>query len=77
MTNEAPDLLLAMLECRRHIKNHTMIKPEVTAVGRVLKSNGTEQRIHKIIAVNNAGKVHTIVEKTLITANLDPGHQGK
>ena len=42
-----------------------MTKPEVTAVGRLLKPKGTEPRIYKVIAVNDAGKVRMIVEEKL------------
>ena len=42
-----------------------MNKPEVTAVGRFLKSKQGEPRVHKIIAVNLDGAVKTILEKPM------------
>ena len=42
-----------------------MIKPEVTAVGRLLKKKGDEPRIHKVIAVKADGQVRTIVNKEM------------
>ena len=42
-----------------------MAKPEVTAVGRLLKAKPGQKRVYKVIAVNDAGKVCTIVEEKL------------
>lgn len=40
-----------------------MIKPEVTAVGRLLKPKGNEPRIYKVIAINPDGTVKTVVSE--------------
>jgi hypothetical protein len=37
-----------------------MTKPEVTAVGRLLKPKGNEPRIYKVIAVKPDGTVKTV-----------------
>jgi hypothetical protein len=42
-----------------------MIKPEVTAVGRLLKPKGTEPRIHKVIAIKQDGTVKTVINRGL------------
>jgi len=42
-----------------------MAKPEATAVGRLLKAKPGQKRVYKVIAVNDAGKVRTIVEEKL------------
>jgi hypothetical protein len=42
-----------------------MTKPEVTAVGRLLKPQGSEPRLHKVIAVRADGSVHTVISKQL------------
>ncbi len=41
----------------------TMSKPEVTAVGRLLKPKGTEPRIHHVIAVKPDGTVRTLIRR--------------
>lgn len=40
-----------------------MIKPEVTAVGRLLKPKSNEPRIYKVIAVNPDGTAKTVVSE--------------
>lgn len=40
-----------------------MTKPEVTAVGRLLNAKPGQKRIHKVIAVNDAGQVRTIINR--------------
>ena len=40
-----------------------MIKPEVTAVGRLLKPKGNEPRIYKVIAVKPDGTAKTVVNE--------------
>jgi hypothetical protein len=42
-----------------------MTKPEVTAVGRLLKAKPGQKRVYKIIAVSDDGKVRMIVEEKL------------
>jgi hypothetical protein len=42
-----------------------MIKPEITAVGRLLKPKGNEPRILHRVAINPDGTVRTIVRKPL------------
>jgi len=41
------------------------MKPEVTAVGRLLKPKGSEPRVHKVISINDAGKVKVLVSEEL------------
>jgi hypothetical protein len=40
-----------------------MIKPEATAVGRLLKPKGNEPRIYKVIAIKPNGNSKTVVDK--------------
>ena len=40
-----------------------MTKPEITAVGRLLKAKPGQKRIHKVIAVNAEGQVRTIINR--------------
>lgn len=40
-----------------------MRKPEVTAVGRLLKPKGSEPRLHKVIAVKPEGTVKTVINR--------------
>lgn len=42
-----------------------MTKPEVTAVGRLLKPKGNEPRIHKVIAVKPDGTTTTLINDKL------------
>lgn len=42
-----------------------MIKPEITAVGRLLTPKGDTPRVHHVIAVNPDGKVKTVIRKPL------------
>lgn len=41
------------------------MKPEVTAVGRLLKPKGSEPRIYEVISINEAGKVKVLVSEEL------------
>ena len=41
------------------------MKPEVTAVGRLLKSKRGEPRLRKIIAVRPDGTVKTVINKPM------------
>jgi hypothetical protein len=41
------------------------MKPEITAIGRLLKKKGDAPRIHKVIAVKSDGQVRTIVNKEM------------
>lgn len=40
-----------------------MTKPEVTAVGRLLKPKGNEPRIYKVIAVKPDGTVKPVINR--------------
>jgi hypothetical protein len=40
-----------------------MTRPEVTAVGRLLKAKGSEPRIHKVIAVKQDGTIKTVINR--------------
>jgi hypothetical protein len=40
-----------------------MTKPEVTAVGRLLKARPGQQQLHKVIAVKPDGTVRTIINR--------------
>jgi hypothetical protein len=40
-----------------------MIKPEATAVGRLLKPKGNEPRIYKVIAVKPDGSSKTVISE--------------
>lgn len=40
-----------------------MTKPEVTAVGRLLKAKPGQQQLHKVIAVKSDGTVRTIINR--------------
>jgi len=40
-----------------------MTKPEITAVGRLLKPKGSEPRLHKVIAVRADGSVKTVINR--------------
>jgi hypothetical protein len=40
-----------------------MTKPEVTAVGRLLKARPGQQLLHKVIAVKPDGTVRTIINR--------------
>jgi hypothetical protein len=40
-----------------------MTKPEVTAVGRLLKAKPGQKQLHKIIAVKPDGTVRTIINR--------------
>jgi hypothetical protein len=40
-----------------------MIKPEVTAVGRLLKAKPGQQKLHKVIALKPDGTVRTIINR--------------
>lgn len=42
-----------------------MMKPEVTAVGRLLKPRPGIPRIHKVIAVKPDGSVQTVINRHL------------
>jgi len=42
-----------------------MKKPEVTAVGRMLKPKGNESRVHKVIAVKADGTVRTVINRPM------------
>lgn len=42
-----------------------MTKPEVTAVGRLLKPKGSEPRIYEVISINDVGKVKVLVSEEL------------
>jgi hypothetical protein len=42
-----------------------MIKPEVTAVGRLLKAKPDQRKLYKVIAVKPDGTVKTVVNKPL------------
>ena len=44
-----------------------MIKPEVTAVGRLLKAKPGQQQLHKVIAIKPDGTVTTLINKPLAT----------
>lgn len=44
-----------------------MIKPEVTAVGRLLKAKPGQKRIHKVIAIKADGTTKTLINKPLAT----------
>ena len=41
------------------------MKPEVTAVGRLLKAKPGQQKLHKVIAVKADGQVRTIINKEM------------
>lgn len=41
------------------------MKPEVTAVGRLLKAKPGQRKLHKVIAVKSDGTVKTIIDKPL------------
>lgn len=45
-----------------------MIKPEITAIGRLLKPKDSEPRRYKVIAIKPDGTVRTIVNKPAGTA---------
>jgi hypothetical protein len=40
-----------------------MTKPEVTAVGRLLKPKGNEPRIYKVIAIKPDGSSKTVIDE--------------
>jgi len=40
-----------------------MIKPEVTAVGRLLKAKPGQKHVRKVISVNAEGKVKTLINR--------------
>ena len=40
-----------------------MTKPEVTAVGRLLKAKPGQQKLHKVIAVKADGTVKTVISR--------------
>ena len=40
-----------------------MTKPEVTAIGRLLKPKGSEPRLHKVIAVKADGTVKMVINR--------------
>lgn len=40
-----------------------MTKPEVTAVGRLLKAKPGQKHVHKVISVNAEGKVRTLIDR--------------
>lgn len=42
-----------------------MQKPEVTAVGRILKPKGAEPRVHHVIAVKPDGTAKTVFRRIL------------
>lgn len=42
-----------------------MIKPEVTAVGRLIKGKPGQQQLHKVIAIKADGTVKTLINKPL------------
>ena len=42
-----------------------MMKPEVTAVGRLLKPKGDEPRVHHVIAVAPDGTAKTVIRRVL------------
>jgi len=42
-----------------------MKKPEITAVGRMLKPKGNEPRVHKVIAVKADGTVRTVINRPM------------
>lgn len=44
-----------------------MIKPEVTAVGRLLKAKPGQQQLHKVIAIKGDGTIKTLISKPLAT----------
>jgi len=44
-----------------------MIKPEVTALGRLLKAKPGQQQLHKVIAIKTDGTVKTLINKPLAT----------
>ena len=41
----------------------TMIKPDATAVGRLLKPKGNQPRIYKVIAIKPDGSSKTVFDK--------------
>lgn len=41
--------------------NTQMIKPEVTAVGRLLKAKPGQKHLHKVIAIKADGTVQTLI----------------
>lgn len=41
-------------------------KPEVTAVGRLLKPRNGERHVYKVIAVNDDGEVRTVIEEPVV-----------
>lgn len=42
-----------------------MIKPEITAVSRLLKTKPGQQQLHKVIAIKGDGTVKTLINKPL------------
>lgn len=40
-----------------------MTKPEVTAVGRLLKPKGSEPRIYNVIAIKQDGTIKTVINR--------------
>lgn len=44
-----------------------MTKPEVTAVGRLLKAKLGQKQLHKVIAIKADGTVKTLINKPLAT----------
>lgn len=44
-----------------------MTKPEVTALGRLLKAKPGQRQLHKVIAVKPNGTVKTVINKPLAT----------
>ena len=41
------------------------MKPQITAIGRLLQKKGDAPRIHKVIAVKANGQVRTIINKEI------------
>lgn len=44
-----------------------MIKPQVIAIGRLLKAKPGQQQLHKVIAIKSDGTVKTLINKPLAT----------
>lgn len=44
-----------------------MTKPEVTAVGRLLKAKPGQHKLHKVIAIKADGTVKNLINKPLAT----------
>lgn len=44
-----------------------MIRPEVTAVGRLLKAKQGQHQLHKVIAIKADGTITTVINKPLAT----------